>query len=97
MDEQSGPSAVGAFVLPHERPTEMRDFQNVSGPGMGPLSELLAEAELRDQVRVTLRVLATEIIEERAALVDHHEQAAARMVVLRVALEVLGQVDDALG
>ena len=63
----------GRSFLPHERPTEMRDFQNVSGPGMGPLSELLAEAELRDQVRVTLCVLATEIIEERAALVDHHE------------------------
>ena len=58
---------------------------------------LFAKTELRDEIGVTLFVLAPEIIEQRTALVDQHQQAAARMVVLRVGLEVLGQVVDALG
>ena len=63
----------------------------------GPLQALLTKSELGDQVGVALLVLRFEIIEQAAALVDHHQQAAARMVVLRVGLEMLGQVADALG
>src|SRR5688572_4958414 len=62
----------------------------------GAAPELLAEAELRDEIDVTLLVLLEEVVEKRTALVHHHQQAAAAMVVLRVALEVLGQVVDAL-
>jgi len=38
-----------------------------------------------------------EIIQETAALADHHEQAAAGTMVFLIVLEVLGQVIDALG
>ena len=50
----------------------------------GAALALFPKAELGDQVGVALRVFAAEIIEQRTALVDHHQQAAARMIVLRV-------------
>src|SRR3546814_1965362 len=46
---------------------------------------------------MAVRILALEIIKQDAALVDQHQQAAARGIVLRVGLEMLGQIDDALG
>ena len=58
---------------------------------------LLAKTELRDEISVPLTVLVTEIVEQRPTLVDHHQQPAARMIVLLVVLEVLGQVADTLG
>ena len=57
----------------------------------------LAKPELRDQRQIAVAIRLAQVIEQRAALVDHHQQAAARMVVLRMALEMLGQVADALG
>src|SRR6185369_7547088 len=62
----------------------------------GPLP-LLAKAELRNEIGVARLVLAPEIIQQGAALVDQHQDAAARVIVLRVALEMLGEVIDALG
>src|SRR5438046_450964 len=67
-----------------------------SGPDWAA-SKLLTKTQFCDQVGVARLVLLTEIVEERAALVDQHQQAAARVVVLRVGLEVLGEVGDALG
>src|SRR5438552_2804212 len=77
-------------------PRRMRDFKYDKRPPEGPLL-LLPKAELGDQAGVALLVLAAEIIEQRTALVDHHQQAATRMIVLGVALEMLGEVVDALG
>src|SRR5690606_15758986 len=68
-----------------------------SGPQRGRFARLLAQTQLLDQGVVALHVLALEIIKQRTALVDHGQQAAARMVVLVVLLEVLGQVADPLG
>ena len=59
--------------------------------------KLLTETELRDEIGVALRIFLAEIIEQRTALVDHHQEAATRMVVLRMALEMLGQRLDAAG
>ena len=52
---------------------------------------------LLDQGLVARLVGALEVVEQLAALRHQLEQAAARMVVLHVGLEVLGQVVDALG
>ena len=57
--------------------------------------ELLPEAETLDQLVVAVGILAPEVLEQPAPPPDHLEQAAARVVVLRVRLEVLGQVGDA--
>jgi hypothetical protein len=57
---------------------------------------LLAKAELRDERQIALLINLLQIAEQRTAGVDQSQQAATRMVILRVRLEVLGQVDDAL-
>jgi hypothetical protein len=50
-----------------------------------------------DQRIVAIHILALEIVKQRTPLVDHLQQAAARMVVLVVRLEVSGQRVDAAG
>src|SRR5215207_9158217 len=68
-------------------------------PGSGRQSDraLAADAELLDQRAVARLVLALDVVEERAALRDHLQEATPGMVVLGVGLEVLGQVVDAFG
>src|SRR5262249_30911272 len=54
------------------------------------------QTQALDQRVVALAVPGLEIIEQPAALADQLQQAAARMVILRVTLEMLGEVGDAL-
>src|ERR1700752_644465 len=57
---------------------------------------LLTDVETLDQVGVPLRVFVFEVVEQPPALADQHQQSAARMMILGVGLEMLGQVVDAL-
>src|SRR6186997_3660309 len=57
---------------------------------------LLADAEALDQIRVAVRILALQIIQEAAALADQLQEAAARVVILGVRLEMFGQIADPL-
>ena len=61
------------------------------------LFRLAADAQLLDDRPVALRVLLPQILEEPAPLADQHQQAAPRVMVLRVGLEVLGEAVDTLG
>src|SRR3954467_1172828 len=56
--------------------------------------QLAANAQLFDDRLVALFVGALQVIEQLAALRDHLEKAAPRMVVLHVSLEVIGQRVD---
>eukprot|EP01035_Chromulina_nebulosa_P055675 gene55675-76309_t len=86
----NGEGLAGARAeLPVPRIVKRRPF------GRRPV--LLAKAELRDDGGIALAVLVTEVIEQATTLVDEHQQTAARMVVLRVGLEMFGEVADALG
>src|SRR5580700_11195057 len=58
---------------------------------------LLAEAELLDEGAVALEVAAAQVVEEAAAAADQHQQTAARVVILGLLAQVLGQMVDALG
>ena len=58
---------------------------------------LAAKAELRDEVLVLRLVLALEVVEELAAVVDLAEQAVAGRMVLLVGLQVLRERLDLLG
>src|SRR6476660_30723 len=58
---------------------------------------LLPDVQTLDQVGIPLRVFVFEVVEQPTALADQHQQPAARVMILRVRLEVLGQVIDALG
>ena len=49
-----------------------------------------------DQLGVTVGVLALQVVEQAAALADELQQPAARVMILRVRLEMFRQVVDAL-
>jgi len=57
---------------------------------------LLTQAQFLDQRVVPLNINLFQIGEQVATLVDHHQKAAARMVVFVVAFEVIGEVADTL-
>ena len=57
----------------------------------------MTEAEFADQGAVTIDVGALEVAEKTAALADHHEEAAAGVVILAVLAKVTGEVVDARG
>src|SRR5688500_17798532 len=58
---------------------------------------LAAQTELFDQGLVALVVLALEVVEQAATAVDHLQQATTDVVLLRVQLEVAGELLDAGG
>src|SRR5690349_173607 len=60
----------------------------------GPRS--LANPELFRDGSVALRIFLPQVLEQPSALADEHEQAAPRVVVLLVGLEVVGQAVDPL-
>ena len=61
------------------------------------LQYLLTDAQLGDEGAVTVDVLLHQVVEHAAALADHLEQATAGVVVLRMLLQVLGELADAGG
>src|SRR5574340_1344771 len=65
-------------------------------PAAGRVRRILAAPQLADQVRVASRILALEVVEETTTLADQFQQAATRVMILRVHLEVLRQVIDPL-
>src|SRR6185295_9031839 len=67
---------------------------SLSKRGTAPLSVLLADVQSLDEIRIPLRVLAFEVVEQPPALADQHQQAAARMMIFCVGFEVLGEVID---
>jgi hypothetical protein len=58
---------------------------------------LAAQAQRADQGLIAAFVGLLQVVEQRAALRDQLQQAAARVVVLLVGLEVLGEVGDPFG
>src|SRR5215510_13406042 len=57
---------------------------------------LLANIESPDQVRVALRVLGFQIVEQPPAASDEHQEPPPGMMILGVCLEMFCQVVDAL-
>src|SRR6266581_2571354 len=57
---------------------------------------LLTDAELVDDRAIAIEIGLLEVVEETAAPADELQQAAAAVMVLRMRLEVLGQVGDAV-
>jgi hypothetical protein len=58
---------------------------------------LATETQALDERLVAITVFVLEITEKTATLIDHLEQAAARVVILLVIREMLGEVFDARG
>src|SRR5262245_30726880 len=57
---------------------------------------LFADSELVDEAAVPLQVLLLQVVQQAPPLPDQHHEPATGMMVLRVGLEMLGQVADAL-
>ncbi|VVT10929.1 hypothetical protein RV134_260343 [Roseovarius sp. EC-HK134] len=58
---------------------------------------LAADAEALDEVLIAGLILALEVIQQLAALCDHHQETTTTMVVFLVGLEMLGQRGDPRG
>jgi hypothetical protein len=57
----------------------------------------VAQLQFLGDSLVTAQIGLLQVFEQTAALADHHEQPAARAVVLLVALQMFGEMVDALG
>src|SRR6056297_3135721 len=56
-----------------------------------------ADAETTDQSAIARLVVTLDIVKQRTTLRDELQKTAAGMVVLRMGLEMLGQIGDPLG
>ncbi len=66
-----------------------------TGPSGKPQG-LTAQAQTADHLVIALNVRALEVIQQTSALRDHLKQAAPRVIVLLMSLEMLGQLVDSL-
>ena len=57
-------------------------------------ADLLTQAELCDDRAIAVDVLLGKIVQKASALTDHHQKAAAGMVVVLVDAKVLGELVD---
>src|SRR5674476_1116302 len=62
-----------------------------------PSVKLTAQLQLLGDRLITAQVGGLQIIQQPAALADHHQKTTARAVILLVRLQMLGQMVDALG
>jgi hypothetical protein len=62
-----------------------------------PSGYLASQAQFLNQCAVPLQVPLLEVVQEPSAAADELQQPAARVVVLRVRAQMLGQLVDALG
>src|SRR5882724_1958011 len=67
------------------------------GAAPGAAGDSAAQAEIVEELLIARGIFALEIVEKRAALIHHLEQALTRMVVLLVRVEVRCQAVDTLG
>lgn len=56
--------------------------------------ELLPETKLSDQLPVLVGIRLLEIVQQFAALADHFQESAARMVILHMRFEMIGKAVD---
>jgi hypothetical protein len=66
-------------------------------PGHGQPKKSVAQLQLLRDRGVPFHVRVMKIIQQATALANHHQKPAARAMVFFVALQVLGQMVDALG
>jgi hypothetical protein len=59
-------------------------------------AKLLAQTETFDNLAIPIRVAPVEVIEQAAALIDHHDQTAPGRMIFHVQLEMRRQVIDAI-
>src|SRR6476620_5981002 len=85
---------------PERQPGDIRNETVRANSGAGRpallMSVLLADAQTPDQLGIAVGILALQVVEEAATLADEFQEPAAGVMILRVRLEVLCQIVDAL-
>jgi hypothetical protein len=92
LSTDNRPLDVG--VEPNDRAEPLLRVNVGSGRLLPAGDDLPAKPELADESSVTLDVLTSHVLEQTATPSDHTKQASARVVILRMSLEVLGQLGD---
>ena len=82
---------------PREKRTKNAGAQAASPAPAKTVQGLTAEIELLDKLVVLVQHVVLEVIEELAAAVGHLDETAARVKVLPVRAQVLGEMRDACG
>jgi hypothetical protein len=59
------------------------------------LPELFPQSEALDDCAITLQILVFQIVQKPPALADEFQKTSARMVILFMLLEMIGQVSNA--
>src|SRR5215475_9159493 len=93
---RSGPEWLGAGITLPSRSAAIRKRRPTPGRRRF-IFQLFSQAKSIDQVVITIDVTILQISKKAAALVDQLEQSAARMIVLLVCFEMLGQLNNAFG
>lgn len=102
----SSASALPPRAKEHLQPSCMDGHYHEMQVQEGPLHaalpcalrlDVVADAELCDEFAVVVDVALLDIREKTTTLTDEHEQATARVVILLVDLDVLGELANALG
>src|SRR5690606_11305402 len=92
------PPEAGPIAATHDKkprtPREMAQHARLVQGERSPRA-LLAQAEFFNQRAIRIRVAALQVVQQLATAADHAQQAATRVVVLLVGLEVVGQFIDA--
>src|ERR1035437_4384603 len=86
-----GESSRSRFRLKFE--SERRLAENKSRTSANSVAQLQF---LRDRL-IAVQIYVLQVFEQTAALADHHQQPAARTVILFVRLQMFGQMVDPLG
>src|SRR5205823_429152 len=60
--------------------------------GLKPEGDLLPDSEALDQIRIAVGVLTLQVIQQAAPLADELQQPAAGVMILRMRLEMVGEV-----
>ena len=86
------------FVLKRLEEVSLLVYRNLSRSEVSRhfLPALTTQAEAIDDLVIALNVYALEVVQKTSALRDHLEQAAPRMVIFLVRLEMLGQLVNSL-
>ena len=91
----AGGSSTGRTA--RSRPWAHMKGAPAGAPPVTLLLDVVADAQLGDQLAVVLDVLGLDVGQEAAALADEHQEAATGVEVLLVGLHVLGELADAVG
>lgn len=75
---------------------KLRQNNKLGEPESPPKLELSSQSEFLDQTAIPFMVLAAHVLQQAAALSDHHQKSASAVKILGMRPQMLGQLVDAI-